>query len=207
MGRRSPGRNGGRLVGAPGRGRWKIGWPGTGRPGAGRAPRRRGSINLQARWSQRRLIHRTRPGLGHDHSWRRRLRSRLRTRLDWPARRERRRRRRARFAVARQLVLWRRVAAGARRRRCRPRSNRSHRGRGLRRNRSRRSRKCRPGSWSAEPQISVPPAAEEWTASELEVFAAGGAGAATGLASTGGAVADRRGGCRRGSLLLADDGF
>ena len=38
IGRRSPGRNGGR--GAPpgtcGRGRWKIGWPGTGRPGAGR---------------------------------------------------------------------------------------------------------------------------------------------------------------------------
>ena len=36
MGLRSPGRSGGRLVGAPGRGRWKIGCPGTGRPGAGR---------------------------------------------------------------------------------------------------------------------------------------------------------------------------
>ncbi len=36
MGRRSPGRNGGRPAGAAGRGRWKIGWPGTGRPGAGR---------------------------------------------------------------------------------------------------------------------------------------------------------------------------
>ena len=36
MGLRSPGRSGGRLVGAPGRGRWKIGWPGTGRPGTGR---------------------------------------------------------------------------------------------------------------------------------------------------------------------------
>ena len=40
MGRRSPGRSGGRgppTPGAPcGRGRWKIGWPGTGRPGAGR---------------------------------------------------------------------------------------------------------------------------------------------------------------------------
>ena len=40
IGRRSPGRNGGRVPGAaapPGRGRWKIGWPGTGRPGTGRA--------------------------------------------------------------------------------------------------------------------------------------------------------------------------
>ena len=37
MGRRSPGRSGGRAPGAPaGRGRWKMGWPGTGRPGAGR---------------------------------------------------------------------------------------------------------------------------------------------------------------------------
>ena len=36
MGLRSPGRRGGRLVGAPGRGRWKMGCPGTGRPGAGR---------------------------------------------------------------------------------------------------------------------------------------------------------------------------
>ena len=38
MGRRSPGRRGGRgPLGAPaGRGRWKIGCPGTGRPGAGR---------------------------------------------------------------------------------------------------------------------------------------------------------------------------
>jgi hypothetical protein len=40
MGRRSPGRSGGRgapTPGAPcGRGRWKIGWPGTGLPGAGR---------------------------------------------------------------------------------------------------------------------------------------------------------------------------
>ena len=35
IGRRSPGRAGGR-AGAAGRGRWKIGWPGTGRPGAGR---------------------------------------------------------------------------------------------------------------------------------------------------------------------------
>ncbi len=37
MGRRSPGRSGGRAAGVPGRGRWKIGWPGIGRPGAGRA--------------------------------------------------------------------------------------------------------------------------------------------------------------------------
>src|SRR5271166_1934866 len=38
MGRRSPGRSGGRgPVGALGRGRWKMGWPGTGRPGVGRA--------------------------------------------------------------------------------------------------------------------------------------------------------------------------
>jgi hypothetical protein len=40
IGRRSPGRRGGRLpIGAPGRGRgrWKMGCPGTGRPGAGRA--------------------------------------------------------------------------------------------------------------------------------------------------------------------------
>ena len=37
MGRRSPGRSGGRTAGAPGRGRWKIGCPGIGRPGAGRA--------------------------------------------------------------------------------------------------------------------------------------------------------------------------
>lgn len=37
MGRRSPGRRGGRAPGTPGRGRWKIGCPGTGRPGAGRA--------------------------------------------------------------------------------------------------------------------------------------------------------------------------
>jgi len=40
MGRRSPGRMGGRgapIGGAAGRGRWKMGWPGTGRPGAGRA--------------------------------------------------------------------------------------------------------------------------------------------------------------------------
>ncbi len=40
MGRRSPGRSGGRGAPTPpgpcGRGRWKIGWPGTGRPGAGR---------------------------------------------------------------------------------------------------------------------------------------------------------------------------
>src|SRR5579863_947737 len=39
IGRRSPGRNGGRVPGAaalPGRGRWKIGCPGTGRPGTGR---------------------------------------------------------------------------------------------------------------------------------------------------------------------------
>ena len=36
MGRRSPGRSGGRLAAAPGRGRWKIGCPGTGRPGVGR---------------------------------------------------------------------------------------------------------------------------------------------------------------------------
>ena len=36
IGLRSPGRRGARLVGVPGRGRWKIGWPGTGRPGAGR---------------------------------------------------------------------------------------------------------------------------------------------------------------------------
>lgn len=36
MGRRSPGFRGGRIPGAAGRGRWKIGWPGTGRPGAGR---------------------------------------------------------------------------------------------------------------------------------------------------------------------------
>jgi len=43
IGRRSPGRNGGRVPGAPGaldappgRGRWKIGCPGTGRPGIGR---------------------------------------------------------------------------------------------------------------------------------------------------------------------------
>ena len=39
IGRRSPGRSGGRgapTAGAAGRGRWKIGWPGTGRPGAGR---------------------------------------------------------------------------------------------------------------------------------------------------------------------------
>jgi hypothetical protein len=40
IGRRSPGRNGGRPAGEPacapcGRGRWKIGCPGTGRPGAG----------------------------------------------------------------------------------------------------------------------------------------------------------------------------
>src|SRR5438105_9909612 len=44
MGRRSPGRNGGRAPGAPaaaGRGRWKIGWPGTGRPGAARFARGR----------------------------------------------------------------------------------------------------------------------------------------------------------------------
>ncbi len=38
IGRRSPGRNGGRAPGAPpGRGRWKMGCPGTGRPGTGRA--------------------------------------------------------------------------------------------------------------------------------------------------------------------------
>jgi hypothetical protein len=40
IGRRSPGRSGGRGAPTPGpagRGRWKIGWPGTGRPGAGRA--------------------------------------------------------------------------------------------------------------------------------------------------------------------------
>src|SRR5450755_256907 len=38
IGRRSPGRNGGRAdPGAWGRAvRWKIGWPGTGRPGTGR---------------------------------------------------------------------------------------------------------------------------------------------------------------------------
>jgi hypothetical protein len=36
IGRRSPGFRGGRMPGAVGRGRWKIGWPGTGRPGAGR---------------------------------------------------------------------------------------------------------------------------------------------------------------------------
>ena len=37
IGRRSPGRSGGRDPGAAGRGvRWKIGCPGTGRPGAGR---------------------------------------------------------------------------------------------------------------------------------------------------------------------------
>jgi hypothetical protein len=39
MGRRSPGRNMGRAPGGPdccGRGRWKIGLPGSGRPGAGR---------------------------------------------------------------------------------------------------------------------------------------------------------------------------
>ena len=43
IGRRSPGRSGGRgpppIPGGPcGRGRWKIGCPGTGRPGAGRIP-------------------------------------------------------------------------------------------------------------------------------------------------------------------------
>jgi hypothetical protein len=41
MGRRSPGRSGGRgapTPGACGRGRWKIGCPGIGRPGAGRIP-------------------------------------------------------------------------------------------------------------------------------------------------------------------------
>src|SRR5580704_13299989 len=37
MGLRSAGRSTGREVGAPGRGRWKIGWPGTGRPGTERA--------------------------------------------------------------------------------------------------------------------------------------------------------------------------
>ncbi len=37
MGRRSPGRNGGRADGA-GRGRWKMGCPRTGRPGAARSP-------------------------------------------------------------------------------------------------------------------------------------------------------------------------
>src|SRR5579864_6337878 len=40
IGRRSPGRSGPRgapTPGVAGRGRWKIGWPGTGRPGAGRA--------------------------------------------------------------------------------------------------------------------------------------------------------------------------
>ena len=37
MGRRSPGRSGVRAPGGPdGRGLWKIGWPGIGRPGAGR---------------------------------------------------------------------------------------------------------------------------------------------------------------------------
>ena len=40
IGRRSPGRSGGRGAPTPpgpcGRGRWKIGWPGTGRPGIGR---------------------------------------------------------------------------------------------------------------------------------------------------------------------------
>jgi len=38
MGRRSPGRRGGREVGDEEEGgrRWKIGWPGTGRPGMGR---------------------------------------------------------------------------------------------------------------------------------------------------------------------------
>jgi hypothetical protein len=36
IGRRSPGRSGGRgPPGTDGRWRWKIGWPGTGRPGAG----------------------------------------------------------------------------------------------------------------------------------------------------------------------------
>ena len=55
MGRRSPGRSGGRLVGAPGRGRWKIGCPGTGRPGAGRmvAPVERSGGACRRGWPQR----------------------------------------------------------------------------------------------------------------------------------------------------------
>ena len=81
MGRRSPGRRGGRLVGAPGRGRWKIGCPGTGRPGAGRmvAPARRSGSACRRGWPQGRLIYRTRPGLRNDHSRRRRCRRCRRT--------------------------------------------------------------------------------------------------------------------------------
>ncbi len=43
MGRRSPGRNGGRAA-AVGRGRWKMGCPRTGRPGAARSPAAGGAL-------------------------------------------------------------------------------------------------------------------------------------------------------------------
>ncbi len=190
MGRRSPGRNGGRLVGAPGRGRWKIGWPGTGRPGAGRAPA--GAVDKPAGGAGRKgaLYTGRGPVCGTIIRGGGACGAAGAARLDWPARRERRLPEARRVAVARQLVLWTACAAGAAAAALQAAAQPEPPGP--------RTEAAAGAAGAVNVGRGVAVGTTNFGAASgggvggfgAGGFAAGGAGAATGLVSTGGAVAD-----------------